>query len=97
MYYNLYIHPGVPKPLRWAREKSEVLKRTRGASFGEVLTGEILDIKRNKARPHQKIMIVLYQADIWVVPCIDEDKYLFLKTMYRSRKDRKRYIKEDQQ
>ncbi len=97
MYYNLYIHPDLPKPLCWDSDKSDVLKRTRGASFGEVLTGEILDIQRNKARHHQKVMIVLYQADTWVIAYVEEEKYLFLKTMYRSRKDRKRYIKEDQQ
>jgi hypothetical protein len=96
MYYNMYIHPDLPKPLLWAPEKSDVLKRTRGASFDEVLTGDILDIQRNKARHHQKVMIVFYQGDIWVIAYIEEDRYLFLKTMYRSRKDRKRYIKEDE-
>ena len=95
MYYNLYIHPKFPKPLRWDPEKSDLLKRTRGFSFDEVLTGGILDIQRHKTRHHQKVLTVLYQGDIWAIPFIEEDNYLSLKTMYRSRKHRKRFIKED--
>ena len=95
MHYNMYIHPDLPKAVRWDPQKSDLLKRTRGASFGEVLTGGILDIQRHKTRHHQKVLTVQYQGDIWAIPFIEEDNYLFFKTMYRSRKHRKRFVRED--
>lgn len=95
MYYNMYIHSDLPKSLRWDPVKSEFLKHARGASFDEVLTGPLLAIHLHETKSHQKKLIVFYKEDVWVIPFVEEDKYFFLKTMYRSRKHRKRFIKEN--
>lgn len=74
------------KELRWNLLKSERLKRTRGASFEEVLQGKLIAVKRHPSKGHQHLMLFEYNSYIWVVPYVETEGTLFLKTLYPSRK-----------
>jgi hypothetical protein len=82
------------KEIRWNLLKSERLKRTRGASFEEIITGKLIDVKVHPTRDSQQIMPFEYRSYIWVVPFVEADGHIFLKTMYPSRKYTKIYKKE---
>ncbi len=66
--------------------KSERLKRTRGVSFEEILQSRLVAIQRHPAKQHQNIMLFQHKAYIWVVPYVENDNEIFLKTLYPSRK-----------
>ena len=71
---------------KWNSLKSKRLKKTRGASFEEVLKGEPIDMIDHPARTGQKILLVWYQNYVWAAPCIETEDGVFLKTLYRCRK-----------
>ncbi len=79
--------------ISWNPVKSRRLKRIRGASFEEIFEGELLDIRENPARNDQLKLIFDYNGYIWAVPCVIEERGIFLKTLYRSRKYQKIYKK----
>ena len=73
--------------IRWNLLKSERLKRTRGASFEDILTGKLIGVKRHTKKTHQNIMLFEYNRYIWLVPYVVEaNGDIFLKTLYPSRK-----------
>ena len=74
------------KEIRWSYLKNERLKRTRGASFEEIIASNLIDVKRHPGREGQNIMLFEYKRYIWVVPYIEEKDHIFLKTLYPSRK-----------
>lgn len=79
--------------ISWNPVKSKRLKRIRGASFEEIFEGKLLDIRKNPGRSDQRMLIFDYQGYIWAAPCVVEERGLFLKTLYRSRKYQKIYKK----
>ena len=88
------------KYLNWDREKNEMLKLKRGISFEEVAllieSGNILGIEENPNRPNQKIYILEIQDYAFVVPFVENENEIFLKTVFPSRKYTKLYcLKEE--
>jgi hypothetical protein len=79
------------KPARWNPQKSEELKEHRGVSFEELLEGRFIEIRRNPGRPDQDLLLIEYQGYVWVVPFVETEEEIFLKTLYRSRKYTKIY------
>ena len=79
------------KEIRWSLLKSERLKKTRGVSFEEILNAKLIGIKRHPSRKNQNIMIFEYKRYIWIVPYVIEKDYIFLKTIFPSRKFTKKY------
>lgn len=77
--------------IRWDLLKSERLKRTRGASFEEIIQSKLVAVKRHPTKAHQNVMLFEYQGYIWVVPYVMSGDEVFLKTLYPSRKYTKRY------
>lgn len=89
------------KPFRFNSEKNRQLKQERNISFEEIialiLNDRILDIIShvNPVKyPGQKIFIVEYQGIAYAVPYVEEIEYVFLKTIYPSRKLTKLYLKK---
>lgn len=74
------------KEIKWNLLKSERLKQTRGVSFEEIITAKLVDIKVHPQKEHQRIMLFDYKNYIWVVPFVETDEQIFLKTLYPSRK-----------
>jgi len=67
--------------------KSKRLKKTRGASFEDILKGKLIGVKRHTKKAHQNIMLFKYKNYLWLVPyVIEANGDIFLKTLYPSRK-----------
>ena len=83
------------KYLNWDSEKNETLKRERGISFEEIAymvdSGQIIGIEENPVRPNQKLYILEIENYAFVVPFVETDQEIFLKTAFPSRKYTKRY------
>jgi uncharacterized DUF497 family protein len=88
------------KYFNWSTEKNETLKRERGLSFEEIAylieAGQILSVEENPARTDQKIYILEIDNYAVVVPFVETEKEIFLKTAFPSRKYSKRFgLKEE--
>ena len=77
--------------LRWNLLKSERLKRTRGASFEDIVQSKLIAVKRHPKKAHQNILLFEYKGYIWLVPYVMSGNEVFLKTLYPSRKYTKLY------
>lgn len=89
--------PGM-KHFTWNPEKNDTLRRERGLGFEDVVfhieAGDELDVLEhpNQERyPNQKISVVLIEGYVYLVPFIESDTEIFLKTIIPSRKATKRY------
>ena len=87
------------KFVAWDAEKNEQLKRERDISFEEVaalyLEGEILDIieHHNPGKySHQKMFFVAVRGYVHVVPFVEDEEKIFLKTIFPSRNATKKYL-----
>ncbi len=83
----------------WNNEKNEGLIKDRGLSFEEVvfciMHDGLLDIIEhpNKAKyPNQSIFIVDINNYVYLVPFVEDDEVVFLKTIIPSRKMTKIYL-----
>ena len=78
------------KYLNWSSEKNEILKAKRGISFEEIALlierGHILGIEENPGRSKQKIYILEIENYAFIVPFVEKDNEIFLKTAFPSRK-----------
>ena len=83
------------KYLNWNSEKNEILKRERGITFEEIAylieSGQIIEIEENPGQSNQKIYILEIENYAIIVPFVENDKEIFLKTAFPSRKYTKRY------
>ena len=83
------------KYLNWDPQKNDVLKQVRGISFEEIAylieSGQIIGIEENPSRPGQKMYILEIDNYAVIVPYVENDNEIFLKTAFPSRKYTKRY------
>jgi uncharacterized DUF497 family protein len=89
------------KHYAWSPEKNEQLRKERGVSFEDVVfhieAGDEVDIfdHPNQERyPGQKISVVLIEGYAYLIPLIESEAEIFLKTIIPSRKATKQYIGE---
>lgn len=87
------------KAFAWNSEKNELLKAERGISFEEVVLniqlGNEVDIfgHPNQDRyPGQQISVVVIEGYAYLVPFIENEEEIFLKTIIPSRKATKQYV-----
>jgi len=90
------------KIIRYSFEKNELLKKQRDISFEDIIlaieNGDLLDdIEHpNKEKyPNQNIFIILVRAKnyVYLVPYVEDENSIFLKTIIPSRKMNKIYNK----
>jgi uncharacterized DUF497 family protein len=83
------------KYLNWNPEKNEILKRERGISFEEIVylieSGQVIGIEENAGHPDQKIYILEIGNYAIIVPYVENDDEIFLKTAFPSRKYTQKY------
>ncbi|MGQ0645575.1 MAG: toxin [Elusimicrobiota bacterium] len=72
--------------IQWDPEKSRYLKRTRGASFEDIIGSKLVAVKRHPKRLRRNIMLFQHEGYIWIVPYVKGPSGIFLKTLYPSRK-----------
>ena len=89
------------KSINWNTEKSMALKVPRGICFEDVVLfierGEILDDylhPNQKTYPGQRIMVISWANYAYLVPYVENEEELFLKTIIPSRKATQRYLGE---
>ena len=79
------------RDLRWNLLKSERLKKTRGASFEDIIQSKLVAVKHHPKKAQQDMMLFEHKGYIWVVPYVVTGNEVFLKTLYPSRKYTKLY------
>jgi uncharacterized DUF497 family protein len=81
----------------WSESKNAKLKEDRGIGFEDVLAaideGNLLDDLRSRVRIHQRQLIIKHGNYVFVVPYVEDDEKIFLKTIYPSRKFTRHYLK----
>ena len=83
----------------WNDEKNDILKKERDLSFEEIvfhITHDgLLDVIQHPNRdkyPHQKLFVVNVEGYVCLVPFVENDEIIFLKTIFPSRKMTKKYL-----
>ncbi|MBM4312455.1 MAG: BrnT family toxin [Deltaproteobacteria bacterium] len=86
---------------RWDNEKNDLLRTTRGVCFEQVVLlmekGEILDTIENPNQekyPGQKIAVLMIDTYVYLVPYIENNEEICLKTIIPSRKATNKYVRE---
>lgn len=85
----------------WNTEKNERLKLERSISFEDIVLNiqlgnelDIYDHPNQERYPKQKISIIAVEGYAYLVPFVENDEEIFLKTIIPSRKATKQYIGE---
>jgi hypothetical protein len=86
------------KPISWSPEKNVLLKAERDISFEDVvfhiMAGDIIDTfdHPNQVRyPSKKIHLVAIEGYVYLVPFVELDEEVFLKTIIPGRKATRAY------
>jgi uncharacterized DUF497 family protein len=88
------------KYFSWNEEKNKLLKLDRQVSFEDVVfyieKGHLLDVLEHPNQEKykgQKIFAVQIDDYVYLIPFIEDDHEIFLKTIIPSRKATKKYLK----
>ena len=83
------------KYLNWDPEKNKLLKLERGICFEEIAyyieAGKILGVEENPSHSNQKMYVLEIENYAVIVPFVETDDEIFLKTAFPSRKYSKLY------
>ena len=87
------------KPVEWSKEKNEILKKERGIGFEDIVEAfdqnhviDSIDHPNKQKYGHQKIFVVYISQYIYFVPYVEDDRKIFLKTIFANRRAMKQYI-----
>ena len=87
------------KTYAWSSDKNDILKKDRGISFEEIVLNiqlgnevDIYDHANTLHYPGQKISVVLIEDYAYLVPFVETNEEVFLKTIIPSRKATKQYM-----
>lgn len=88
------------KQINWNAEKNQQLMSERGVSFEDVLfalqSGGLLDDGPHPNRdihPKQRLFVVRVDDYAWLVPYVENDREIFLKTIIPSRKATRKFLR----
>jgi len=88
------------KPFNWNKDKNQKLQEQRGITFEEIAQaieqGNLLDVIKHynpDKYPNQKILIVKIDDYVYLVPFVENDLEIFLKSIIPSRKMTKKYLR----
>ena len=89
------------KPIRWNAEKNVELMRERFISFEEVLSCveqggllAVLDHPNRLRYPNQRIWVMRVRGYAYLVPLVESQSEIFLKTIMPSRKATRQFMSE---
>lgn len=95
---------GPVKYFAWDAEKNERLRAERGISFEEIVfhieRGDILDILAHPYQERyegQRILVVNVDDSAYLVPVVETEGEVILKTIIPSRKATKRYLRGERE
>lgn len=82
----------------WNEDKNNLLKKERGISFEEIIfclendnVIKIIEHPNTKKYPNQKMYVIDYNNYYYLVPFVETEEEIFLKTIIPSRKTKKKY------
>jgi uncharacterized DUF497 family protein len=90
--------------LDWDEERNELLKRTRGISFEQIVVaiedGSIADVLEHpnpERYPNQRVYLVVHQDYVFAVPFVTDvpNNRIVLKTIYPGRKYTRQYLRQE--
>lgn len=88
------------KYFSWSEEKNELLKEEREISFEDVVfyieQGFLLDVLEHPNQEKykgQKIFVIQIDEYAYLVPFVEDEREIFLKTIIPSRKATRKYLK----
>ena len=82
----------IEKRIEWSDEKNTQLQSERNLSFEAVIValeqGKLIDIVPNPSshHPHQNVLVIEIDNYLVLVPFVEEEERVFLKTAFRSQK-----------
>jgi hypothetical protein len=86
----------------WNVEKNEILKKERNLAFEEIVFHithdgllDVIQHPNQEKYPNQKIFIVNVEGYACLVPFVEENEVIFLKTIFPSRKMTQKYLGDD--
>lgn len=89
------------KPFDWNEEKNQKLKEERDISFEEIVNAiennnllDEIDNPNKEKYSSQKMYIVEIDNYAYLVPYVEDEEKIFLKTIFPSRKATKKYLIE---
>jgi hypothetical protein len=86
------------KPIYWDDAKNIKLKAERGFGFEAIVIamerGHLLASREHPNYVHQRVFEVELDGYVVVVPYVEDDEKIFLKTAFYSRKANKRHQRE---
>ena len=84
----------------WNVEKNERLQRERGISFEEIVfhieRGDILDVLEHPNQERysgQRVLVVAVDNYVYLIPFLETEEKVFLKTIIPSRKATRQYLR----
>jgi hypothetical protein len=90
------------KHFAWNEAKNEQLKIERGVGFEEIVfhigRGDLLDVLEHPQRErygNQRIFVVRRDDYVFLVPFVEDEATIFLKTIIPSRKATKQYLAQE--
>ncbi len=88
------------KYFSWNDDKNELLKKERGVSFEDVVLSidqdgllDIMEHPNQNDYPGRRIFVVRIGEYAYLVPFVEDEHEVFLKTIIPSRKATKNYLK----
>ena len=82
------------KPISWSPDKNALLREQRSVSFEEavfhIMAGDVLDTiehPNQKRYPGQQIHVLAIEDYVYLVPFVETEDEVFLKTIIPSRKE----------
>ncbi len=86
----------------WNEEKNQKLKRERNISFEEIVNYlheekflDKIDNPNKQKYPNQSIFIIEHENYVYLIPFVEDDKKVFLKTIIPSRNATKKYLRRN--
>jgi hypothetical protein len=83
----------------WDEAKNDILKKERNISLEiiviQIVVGKLLDILEHpnqKKYKNQKLFVVEYEGYVYLVPFVEDEEKIFLKTIILSRIATKKYF-----
>jgi uncharacterized DUF497 family protein len=87
------------KPFRWNDKKNIQLQAEREINFemavSAITEGNVLDViehPNQEKYPSQRIFVIRINQHVYLVPFVENDREIFLKTIISSRKMKKKYL-----
>jgi len=87
------------KQINWNAEKNQTLMKERSISFEDIVfsiqQGDLLDDlchPNNDKYPNQRLFVVNVEGYAHLVPYVENEEEIFLKTIIPSRKATKKYL-----